>query len=67
MHDPDVTRSQPAADGRERLPLFAPGRAYRILLLAFPRRFRTLYALDLLELYADMRRSPHRRRGRPPS
>ena len=58
---PHISRPE---DGGERLPLFARRRAYRFLLLAFPRRFRAVYALDLLELYADMRRSPLRRRAR---
>ncbi len=62
MNDFETGRSLPPDGSNERLPLFAPGWGYRILLLAFPRRFRAAHALDLLELYADMRRSPWRRR-----
>lgn len=64
MQDSGTPRISRPEDGGESLPLFSPGRAYRLLVLAFPRRFRAAYALDLLELYADMRRSPLRSRAR---
>jgi predicted permease len=64
MRDIDTPGRTERGNAAEREPLLAPRRAYRFLLLAFPRRFRAWYALDLLELYADMNRSPLRRRAR---
>ena len=63
MQERNTPRPSLPEDGDSRLPLGFPARTYRLLLLAFPRRFRDAYALDLLELYADVRRSPFRRQA----